>query len=293
MMKKLGRQRAVALIAIVSVALASSATAASLVHRYDFNTTNDTVGTANGTLVGSAVLDSGALVTNGGNGAVDGRWDLNNARMTLDPSAVSGITGAFTIEDWFTCTTGWPKWDTLYAFSDGSDPFSQSASYLLGAPVRGYSPWPSGIAVVGAGGISRPAVGWDLALEGIYLDTPGVHQTVLTYDGASFRYYVDGVLSAYGIGGGPVSDPGFNLSLLPQIGINGGSPFDDPVLTGSTYDYRIYSGALSADQVASVYALGSDASNADITAAVPEPSTLVMLALAGAFGLLCARSRRK
>ncbi len=282
----------VALIAIVSVALVSSANAASLLHRYDFNTTNDTVGTANGTLVGTAGLAGGALVTNGNNGGVNGQWGLNNARMTLDPSAVSGITGSFTIEDWFTCTTGWPKWDTLYAFSDGSDPGSQGASYLLGAPVRGYSPWPSGIAVVGAGGISRPAVGWDLAMEGIYLDTPGVHQTVLTYDGAAFRYYVDGALSAFGIGGGPVSDPGFNLSLLPQIGLNGGSPFPDPVLTGSTFDYRIYSDALSADQVASVYNLGSDASNSAINLVVPEPSTIVLL-VTGIFGLLYTRIRKK
>ena len=41
---------------LAAVALASSAIAASLVHRYDFNTTNDTVGTANGTLVGMPAL---------------------------------------------------------------------------------------------------------------------------------------------------------------------------------------------------------------------------------------------
>ena len=47
---------------------------AQLLHRYDFNTTNDTVGTANGTLVGSATLSGGALVTDGGNGASNGTW---------------------------------------------------------------------------------------------------------------------------------------------------------------------------------------------------------------------------
>jgi hypothetical protein len=295
MMKKLNYLWAVALIAIVLVALVSSANAASLAHRYDFNTTNDTVGTANGTLVGTAIIDSGALVTAGGNGAVNGQWALGNARMTLDPGAVAGITGSFTIEDWFTATTGWPKWDTVYAFSDGSDPGATdgSASYLLHAPVRGYSPWPSGIAVIGAGGATRPPVGWDLALEGIYLDTPGVHQTVLTYDGTSFSYYVDGVLSTFGSGGGPLSDPGFNLSTLTQIGLNGGSPFPDPVLSGSTYDFRIYSGALSADQVAGVYALGSDASNGAIdAAAAPEPGTIALL-VAGIFGLLYTRLRKR
>jgi hypothetical protein len=275
-------------LAACLAALISSANAASLVHRYDFNTTNDTVGTANGTLVGTAVLDSGALVTAGGNGAVDGKWDLNNARMTLDPSAVSGITGAFTIEDWFTATTGWPKYDSCYAFSDNTN-----ANYLLATPVRGYGPWPSGVGFVGAGGLARDQITtWDMVLEGIYLDTPGVHQTVLTYDGSAFSYYVDGVLSTYGSGGGPISDPGFNLSTLQYIGINGGSPYDDPILSGSTYDFRIYSGAISADQVASVYALGSDASTSAINVAVPEPATCVMLLIAAALGLLYKRNRK-
>ena len=52
-------------------------------------------------------------------------------------------------------------------------------------------------------------------------------------------------------------DSGFNLSTLTDIGINGGSPFSDSALTGSTWDLRMYSGASTADQVASVYALGS------------------------------------
>jgi len=285
MLEKLNYQWAVVLIAIVSVALVSSANAQTLVHRYDFNTTNDSVGTANGTLVGTASLAGGALVTDGGKGTVNGTWSGTGPRMTLDPSAVAGITGAFSIEDWFTCTTGWPKYDSCYALSDGSDPGSQSASYLLAVPVRGYNPYPSGVNVVGAGGISRPAVGWDLGMEGIYLDTPGVHQTVLTYDGNSFRYYVDGVLSTFGIGGGPVSDPGFNLSTLPNIGINGGSPFNDPSLTGSTYDFRIYSGALSADQVATNFAAGSD------VVGIPEPGTIALLVV-GIFGLLWVRFRK-
>ncbi len=102
--------------------------------------------------------------------------------------------------------------------------------------------------------------------------------------------YVDGQIANHVAS---VTDAGFNLSSLTDVALNGGNCWGDPALTGSQYDFRIYSGAISADQVASLYALGSDASNSTINAAVPEPSTLVMLALAGAFGLLYARSRKK
>ncbi|HUO08367.1 MAG TPA: LamG-like jellyroll fold domain-containing protein [Phycisphaerae bacterium] len=261
---------------------------ADLLHRYDFSADgSDSVGSASGTLVGSATVTGGALVTNGGNGTVDGKWGGAGPMMTLDPSAVAGITGAFTIEDWFSATTGWPKYDTLYAFSD-----TTNANYILGAPVRGYSPWPSGVGLIGGGGTTRANAGvWDYVLSGIYLDTPGPHQTVLTYDGTTFSYYVDGALANFSGLSATLVDPGFNLSTLTAIGINGGSPYDDPSLTGSTYDFRIYGGALSADQVASLDSLGSDASNAAIGQIVtPEPASLGILAV-GASALISRRRR--
>jgi hypothetical protein len=259
---------------------------AALLHRYDFSvdsTTSvaDTVGTANGTLVGTATVTGGSLVTNGGNGTINGIWTGTGPRMTLDPSAVSGITGAFTIEDWFTCTTGWPKFDTMYAFSD-----TTIDNYLLAAPVRGYSPWPSGVAVVGAGGLARGS-SWDYVVQGIYLDTPSLHQTVITYDGTTFTYYVDGVLANHAALAATLVNPGFNLSLLTAIGVNGGSPYSDPSLTGSTSDFRIYGQGMTADQVAALYALGANASNAGISQVIPEPGT-VALSLA-AVGLLLRR----
>jgi PEP-CTERM motif len=289
-------QKLIKLLPLVGLLMAWGISAnAQLQHYYDFSTGtgNDQVGTANGTLSGGITISGGALVGGGNNGGITAQWGGGGPMLILNSSVVSGINGAFTIEDWFTATTGWPKYDSLYAFSDGSDPGSQSASYLLAVPVRGYSPWPSGIAVVGAGGISRPAVGWDLGMEGIYLDTPGVHQTVLTYDGTSFRYYVDGALSTFGIGGGPLSDPGFNLSSLPNVAIAGGSPYNDPAMTGSTYSFAIFNGAATADQVASLYSLGTQPTVEQIggVGVVPEPGTMALLALGGV-GLLFWRRRQ-
>ena len=270
-------------LAAASIAAASLTSApAALVHRYEFNgDTNDSVGSSHGTLVGTASVTGGALVTNGGNGAVNGTFSGTGPRMTVDASAVAGITGSFTIETWFTCSTGWPKFDTIYAFSDGT-----TGNYLLGAPVRGYSPWPSGVAIKGAGGVGDG--NFDQAVTGIYLDNNALHQTVLTYDGTTFTYYIDGVLAS-GFGPATAVDPGFNLSTLTSIGVNGGSPWGDPSLTGSTSDFRIYNHALTETQVASVYTLGADASSASVAGAVPEPAT----SLLGAFGILCLLRRRQ
>jgi hypothetical protein len=262
-----------------------------LAHYYQFSTgtASDQVGSANGTLLNGAAITGGALVTSGGNGAVSGQWGGSGPMLTLNSGAVSGITGAFTIEDWFTCTTGWPKYDTLYAFSDGS-----ADNYILGAPVRGYSPWPSGVGVVGGGGLTRSQLPtWDIVLSGIYLDTPSVHQTILTYDGTTLSYYVDGVLANYSSLPSTYTDPGLNLSSLTDIGINGGSPYGDPALTGSTYSFGIFSQSLTADQVASLYGLGSDASTSAINTAIapaPEPSTLALSAIGG---LACMVMRRR
>lgn len=271
--------------AAAASALVASAQA-TLLHRYDFSVDgSDSVGTAHGALVGTASIAGGALVTAGGNGAVNGIWTGTGPRLTLDPSAVSGISGAFAIESWFTCTTGWPKFDTLYAFSD-----STIDNYLLAAPVRGYSPWPSGVAVVGAGGLARGAQ-WDYVVHGRWLDDPTLHQTVLTYDGTTFSFYVDGVLADYAGLPSTLVNPGFNLSTLTSIGVNGGSPYADPSLSGSTYDFRIYGQGVTAGQVAALYTLGSDASNASIAAAVPEPTSLAVLGF-GVAGMFAGRKRR-
>jgi hypothetical protein len=258
---------------------------AQLLHRYDFVTdANDTVGSAHGTLVGGATISGGALTTAGGNGAVNGTWSGTGPRLTLDPSAVAGITGAFSIETWFSATTGWPKYDSLYAFSD-----TTRENYLLAAPVRGYGPWPSGVGIKGAGGDYNAS--FDMVLSGIYLDTPGIHQTVLTYDGTTFSYYVNGALADFSGLPSTGTSVGFNLSTLTAIGINGGSPWDDPSLTGSTYDFRIYGQSLTPDQVSAVYGLGVDAPNAAISlAVVPEPSSLALFGIAGAL-LACLRRR--
>ena len=268
---------------------------AQLAHYYQFSTgtANDQVGTANGTLQGSATITGGALVTDGGNGTVSGQWGGTGPMLTLDSSAVSGITGAFTIVDWYQATTGWPKFDTAYAFSDGNvDGSGNPIDYLLHTPVRAdaNNTYPSGVGLEGGGGaLVRDANNWDYAVRGIFLDGNNLHQTVLTYDGTTFSYYVDGAPAYYAAYGyaDTLTDPGFNLSLLTRIALNGGSPYADPALTGSTYSFAIFNQGLTTDQVAAIYGLGDDASVSQLNAAaVPEPGTIALSALAGLAGLL-------
>lgn len=240
------------------IAFAAGANA-QLLHRYDFTAdANDTVGTAHGTLVGGASISGGALNTDGGNGAVNGQWGSGGPMVSLDASAVAGLSGAFSIETWFQCTSGWPKYDSLFAFSDNTQD-----NYLLGVPVRGYSPWPSGVGIKGAGGNTS-----DQPVVGPYLDDNTPHQAVLTYDGTTFSWYVDGALADFSGLPATLNNPGFNLSTLTYIGINGGSPWADPSLTGSTYDFRIYGQALTTAQVAGLHTLGADAVNVSIVDAI-------------------------
>lgn len=289
----IGRKTKIVLAAGAALASLSFSANAQLAHYYLFSTgtANDQVGAANGTLVNGASITGGALVTSGGNGAISGQWGGSGPMLTLDPSAVSGITGAFTIVDWYQATTGWPKFDTAYAFSDGLvDGGGNPIDYLLETPVRAdaNSTYPSGVGIEGAGGADvRNANNWDYAVRGMYLDNNQIHQTVLSYDGTTFTYYVDGAPAYFATYGYPdtLTDPGFNLSTLTRIALNGGSPYSDPALTGSTYSFAIFNQALTADQVAADYALGGNASASQVGAiGVPEPSTM-MLAVLGGVGL--------
>ena len=249
---------------MLAVLLGGSANA-QLLHRYDFNTTNDTVGTANGSLEGTATLSGGALVTTGTAGGLSGGVPQNG--LLLSSNAVTGITNAFTIETWFVANF-YGGFCTVFSFSD-----STTANYVLATPARGNSPFASSISVVGGGG-SYTGPG-DIQASEQYQDNGALHEMTVTYDGTTLSYYIDGALGSFAGLPPTISDPGLNLSALPYIGINGGSPYGDNSINGSCRDFRIYGQALTAAQVAGVFALGSDASNAAISNAIAPPSSFV------------------
>src|SRR5262249_31910613 len=101
-----------------------------------------------------------------------------------------------------------------------------------------------------------------------YQDDGVIHDMVVTFDGTTLSYYIDGALGSFSGLSPTITDPGLNLSTLAYIGINGGSPYADNSINGSTLDFRIYGQALSPAQIASIHSLGADASNAAITNAM-------------------------
>ena len=259
------RQKISTLALLLAGALGGTAQA-QLLHRYDFNSVNDTVGTANGTLEGSASLSSGALYSGGGfiNGTLSGGVPSNG--FMLPATAVAGITNAFTIDCWFLANYG-GGYSTLFSFSDGT-----TGNYVLATPARGNYPYASGVAVIGGGGN-----GSEQQALGQYHDDGALHEMVITYDGTTLSYYLDGGLATFpGQSVSPtLTDAGVNLSTMTDIGIAGGSPWGDNSINGYSYDFRLYGQALTSAQVAAVYALGKDASNSSIITAIAPPTAFV------------------
>ncbi|RYD42054.1 MAG: LamG domain-containing protein [Verrucomicrobiaceae bacterium] len=256
---------------------------AAIVHRYDFATdANDSVGTSHGTLHGSATITGGGVYSGGDriSGTLNAGVVTNGVQ--LPASAVSGITGAFTVEAWIQTPFG-GAFTTAFSFSDGT-----TSNYLLGTPARGNSPFASTISAIGAGGSAT-----ELQASGRYADTDQLIHMVLTYDGTTMTHYqnastnLDDFNSTNSLSAS-FNNPGFNLSSLTQIGINGGAPWPDNSMNGTVFDFRIYDSSLGADQIASLFALGADATNSQIIAAIPEPAAAGLLAL-GAIGALRRR----
>lgn len=254
----------------VLVLMAASANA-QLLHRYDFETSgsaNDTVGTANGTIYGTATVSGGALNTTGDVGGLNGGVPQNC--VGLPASAVAGITNAFSLEIWFTASYNGP-WCTLFSFSD-----STTANYVLATTATASSPYPSRVEVVGGGGSGVYQDAYQ-----IYCDNATLHDMIVTYDGTNITYYLDGTLATYSSLQNAFADPGLKLSALTHIGIAGGSPYDDNTINGSVYDFSIYGQALSLAQVAAIYSLGSNPGNAEISNALAVPVSSAQIPLSG------------
>ncbi|HSU54169.1 MAG TPA: LamG-like jellyroll fold domain-containing protein [Candidatus Dormibacteraeota bacterium] len=248
---------------------------AQLLHRYDFSTgANDSIGIANGTLQGTASISGGSLNTDGSGGALSGGVPANG--VMLPGSAVAGITGPFTIESWFIGNFN-GGYCTTFSFSDNT-----RNNYVLATPARGNFPFASSISVIGGGGTwTGPG---DTQAGEQYQDNGALHDMLVTYNGTTLAYYIDGALDSSGWdaanGVSPTTtDPGLNLSSMTFIGINGGSPWPDNSIKGSTLDFRIYGQSVSSSQAASLYSLGADANTASILTTIPEPSALALVGL--------------
>jgi hypothetical protein len=224
-------------VAALGLALEVSTAQGALVHEYSFNgNANDSIGGANGTLSGGATISGGQLNTTGPHG--DG--------VSLPAAATNGISGDFTIEQWFTRADTVNNYASLFTIS------TDQSHFLIANPER------PGNGVPG----NDLSIDFDNGSGEVHLYTNGSqaagseHMIAITYNATTqtASLYLDGNLVPNVAGSqGTLNIGAFNLSTIngnnTNTGINDFSPYGDPSFNGSTDEFRIYNDAQSAGQI--------------------------------------------
>ena len=266
--------------------------AQTLTHRYSFNgNANDSVGTANGTVVGGVAIQTDPTGA-GLNGEADfpgGTSNNNPAYISLPVSTVSSLQNA-TIE----------MYTTNFNSTGGAFQalFSAGSKYTNGSSQVNYSILSSNRGGAGIGTGARINNGAETVIASVDPLPDGYENHVLdlVYSGfttigsiGTETIYLDGSPIAQGQTKFSFAQIAAGTGGIGAVGIGGGSPFNDPTFVGGMNEFRIYNGALTAAQInlnidsgPGVVAVG--------VATTPAPSSLVVFAL-GFVGL--ARLARK
>lgn len=265
-----------ATLAALGLAAALPAQAQTLLHRYSFNgDANDSVGGANGTLVGTPTFTTSSGDTSINLGV--------NTYVRLPNNINVGLTNS-TIETFVT------------AFNYNNTPFQPIVQFaesgISGGPhflIDAQRDTGNASTETGPGGEEQ--------VDGSRTTDPtGTHQEAVTFSGftpgggtGTVTLYYDGaqIGQATGLSNDPDSlgvTPGEPTTLDTIGGPN--FNFRSNFFQGSISEVRFYSGALSASQIAASFAAGPNAA--------PEPSPFAALGL-GALGLagLGLRARRR
>lgn len=211
----------------------------SLIHRWAFNeaagtVASDSVGGANGALIGSATFDGGGrVVLNGASGTY----------VSLPANLIAGLTNV-TIEAWVTNATS-PDNVALFSFDDGTRT-GVGGGYLRFV-LHDQSNGRNFFELASSGG--SPKLTANPGLGGKY-----VH-VVCTYSqttGAA-AIYTNGVLEAALAVSTPLANVSANSAAL------GRSPWSsDPWLNGAIDEFRIYNGVLQPADIAAAKMIGPD-----------------------------------
>jgi Concanavalin A-like lectin/glucanases superfamily len=218
-----------------------------MVHRYSFsNDVSDTVGTANGTLNGTASVANGRANLDGQLGTY----------VSLPPYLLASsnlANGCFTIESWATVYPTAATWANLFAFGNSAGGLGQNYTFFV--PMAG-------------GNFRRFAVGTfgaeDVAQQGgNLLGVTNFHLVCVFNPNPARRFmglYVNGTLV------GQNNAPNSILSTINSTNAwLGRSLFSaDPFLPGEVDEFRIYDGELDKFQIAASFQAGPDQTNFNV-----------------------------
>ena len=186
--------------------------------------------TVNASMVGNATVTGGALVTTGTPSA---------SGAQLPASAIAQFFGSFTIEQWFTRADSGTNFQVLFSISYDTN------HSIMAHPARA----DNGLFSVDI----HPGNGqqYSLTAPAPAANTP-VHMAVV-YDAPSTtaKLYMNSQLVSRVVI--PVGLVLSNIAGNNNTGVNGFSPWGDPIFNGSTDEFRIYRFALSQAQVTQDY----------------------------------------
>jgi alpha-L-arabinofuranosidase len=221
-----------------------------LMHRYSFTNgaANDLIGAANGTLVGNATISGGQLVIPNKTSAAPAT-DYLELPAGILTNAGYGIDPAVTVEAWTTISPNQYTWANLFDF--GNRDANGQAEYDIHVCVHSSdNSTISGISDSDNANVDYQYI--DLG-SGTSLDaSTNVHVTAVYDPPAGYEaIYLNGVLA------GVNDNVTIRMSGVEDVrNIIGADNWPDPGMQGSIEEFRIYNGALQADEIAATQALG-------------------------------------
>jgi arabinan endo-1,5-alpha-L-arabinosidase len=211
-----------------------------MIHRYSFTSdASDSVGTADGTLVGDATITDGAAVLSG----------TKPSYVDFPNDLVDGLTDV-TLEVWLTWNGG-AVWQRIWDFGNntqGEDAQGVATQSIFLTPNNGgvmdLSIFPDGI-------------GGQQVINGTPLTQDVAHHIVWTYSAiaTTARLFVDGVEN------GSNTDMSYTLSALTplnNIWLGHSQYIQDADLDATITEFRIYKGTFQDADVAADFAAGPD-----------------------------------
>ncbi len=229
-------------------------TKATLVHRYSFSdapgstTVKDSVGTADGNIVGQGAKFDGSQLTLPGGGSSSDDPSVISAYVDL-PNHIINVLKDLSVEAWITWQ-GSSAWQRIFDFgtsSGGEDVSNGNGNYLFMTPSNGSQYRFS---------VRDPVTGTEPAPLSAPTALPANQEVyvAVTYDFSAnaARLYSNAVLVAYNVA--PV-----DITTIDDVNNwLGRSQWGDPLFQGKFNEFRIWNGVLGPDQITSDYAAGPD-----------------------------------